>query len=601
MAWRSSGITGASATRSERRSLSVVAAAVGARVRHPGHDARRLHYDLRLERDGALASWAVRRAARCAPASAISPSIGGPPSTTARSRVSSPRASTAPDRWRSGIEARTRCSEKRGGGLTFRPTGSGRGRTDARSRAPRGKEQNWLCFGRTPRLQPAPPSPQIATSAETLRAARAGSTSPSGRLSGDRRHEGGEATLTSRNGTNLTERFRRRQGGRKGGPDAVRCWTARSARSTTRERPLRGPPERLWPADPHGVRPARPRRPAVHGRPLVERRALLEEVLDPAIDAVRLSPAFEDGEALLEAAAAQGLEALSAKRADAPSGRAAARRNGEGQLRAQDDFPIVGYTRGHGAEGEVARSSSAGPEADGLHLPATSARGSATTTWIAFGRCLRPLERPSSPPRRAAKDAARAGADVTWVEPRLAAEVTYAEKTQEGRRRAPVFLGIRDDVPVERPPMPTEIKRGPAGAEVPTSTTVLARGGDHEGRAHSRTTAMVAEVLSPHLRRRPFTMKRYPDDGRARRFFRSRHRRTFLTGSRPCLSRVPRARARRRSSTTRSSTTSWRSSGWSTWAASTCMRGRRASTSPTGRDWVMFDLDPRRRCDVSRT
>ena len=42
----------------------------------------------------------------------------------------------------------------------------------------------------------------------------------------------------------------------------------------------------------------------------------------------------------------------------------------------------------------------------------------------------------------------------------LAAEVTFAEKTREGRLRAPVFLGVRDDVPVERPPMPTEVKRG---------------------------------------------------------------------------------------------------------------------------------------------
>ena len=42
---------------------------------------------------------------------------------------------------------------------------------------------------------------------------------------------------------------------------------------------------------------------------------------------------------------------------------------------------------------------------------------------------------------------------MTWVEPRFAAEVTFAEWTREGRLRAPVFLGLRDDVPVERPPI----------------------------------------------------------------------------------------------------------------------------------------------------
>ena len=52
------------------------------------HDARRLHYDLRLERDGALASWAVPRAFRSTRASGISRSTSRTiRSTTARSRA----------------------------------------------------------------------------------------------------------------------------------------------------------------------------------------------------------------------------------------------------------------------------------------------------------------------------------------------------------------------------------------------------------------------------------------------------------------------------------------------------------------------------------
>jgi bifunctional non-homologous end joining protein LigD len=38
------------------------------------HSARRLHYDLRLERDGVLASWAVPRGCRSIPDRAGSPS-----------------------------------------------------------------------------------------------------------------------------------------------------------------------------------------------------------------------------------------------------------------------------------------------------------------------------------------------------------------------------------------------------------------------------------------------------------------------------------------------------------------------------------------------
>ena len=36
---------------------------------------------------------------------------------------------------------------------------------------------------------------------------------------------------------------------------------------------------------------------------------------------------------------------------------------------------------------------------------------------------------------------------VTWVEPRLVCEVKFTEWTKDGRLRAPVFLGLRDDKP----------------------------------------------------------------------------------------------------------------------------------------------------------
>ena len=36
-------------------------------------------------------------------------------------------------------------------------------------------------------------------------------------------------------------------------------------------------------------------------------------------------------------------------------------------------------------------------------------------------------------------------ADVVWVQPKLVAEVKFAEWTHDGHLRAPVYLGLRDD------------------------------------------------------------------------------------------------------------------------------------------------------------
>ena len=110
-------------------------------------------------------------------------------------------------------------------------------------------------------------------------------------------------------------------------------------------------------------------------------------------------------------------------------------------------------------------------------------------------------------------------ADVTWVEPALAAEVTYAETTREGRLRAPVYLGIRDDVPVERAPIEPEITRGRRTLRLSNLDKLF---WPDEGITKGELLAYyrdVAAVLVPHLRRRPFTMKRYPDGWQGKSFF----------------------------------------------------------------------------------
>ena len=141
---------------------------------------------------------------------------------------------------------------------------------------------------------------------------------------------GGEATLASRNGNDLTERFRdvaRAAGRAVRSPSAVLdgevC--ALDEAGAARFEALQSGSGRLvliafdlLELDDEPIL----------DRPLEERRRLLEGLLDPSVEAVRLSPAFDDGEALLEVAQAQRLEGVVAKRADAPYRPVAGRRNG---------------------------------------------------------------------------------------------------------------------------------------------------------------------------------------------------------------------------------------------------------------------------------
>ena len=56
--------------------------------------------------------------------------------------------------------------------------------------------------------------------------------------------------------------------------------------------------------------------------------------------------------------------------------------------------------------------------------------------------------------------------DVAWVEPKLVAEISFAEFTHDGRLRAPVYQGLREDkdaTEVRRElaqPIPEVIKKG---------------------------------------------------------------------------------------------------------------------------------------------
>ena len=257
--------------------------------------------------------------------------------------------------------------------------------------------------------------------------------------------------------------------------------------------------------------------------PLTERRARLEKLLarNPV---VQLSGSFEDGEALFEAATEQGLEGVMAKRV---SSRYSEGGRGRDWLKikthGRQEFVICGYTKGQGR-----RSGSFGALVLGVH------RG-AEWEWVGnvgtgFGeREIRELLEKLERLRR------------DRVAVRGRAEDAQGE---EGRRRlgradgssprSSSRSGRTTGICARRPSrgFATTSRRWTCGASVrprrrrarssspisPRSSGRNDRGGITKGDLLDYYRA-VGPVLVPHLKGRPFTMRRYPDGAFGKAFF----------------------------------------------------------------------------------
>jgi len=565
------------------------------------HAARRLHYDLRLERDGVLASWAVPKGLPLAAGERhLAVHVEDHPLDYASFEGVIPSgeygAGTV-EIWDRGTYELL--EEKRDGGLTVHLRGE---RVDGVwTLVPArldGDGRNWLLLRKDApaEARPAELRPQLAALTEHLPSGDGWLFEP--KWDGYRAIvtlRGGEATLTSRNGNDLTERFRevaravvqavRTPAAVLDGEvcaldesgaarfEALQSGTGRLVLMVFDLLMLDGQP--------------------VYRLPLAERRRLLEGVLDATSDSVRLSPAFDDGPALLAAASAQGLEGVVAKRADAAY--RPGRRTPEWQklkLRLEDDFPVVGFTRGAGQRAKLGALVLGRREADGLHWAGNVGSGIGDGDVETLLEALRPLHRPGSPLVHTPRMPRVRAADVTWVEPSLAAQVTYAERTREGRLRAPVFLGLRDDVPVERPPMAEEVRKGRRTLRLSNLDKPF---WPDEGITKGELLAYyrdVAEVLVPHLRRRPFTMKRYPDGWQGKSFFQKQapsHMPEWIaTAPFPASTREGEKRVIDYALVDDALALLWMVNmgcvDMHTWASRT--------DRPERPDWVMFDLDP---------
>jgi len=507
------------------------------------HDARRLHYDFRLERDGVLASWAVPKGIPLEVGERhLAVHVEDHPLDYGGFEGEIPKgqygAGTV-EIWDAGTYELV--EEKRDGGLTVRL--HGRKLEGVWTLVPAhldGKEQNWLLLrkqddGAAPAGPRARYRPMLATLADTKQMPRGEGWEFEIKWDGYRilaRVAGGEAELRTRKDQDYTERFAnvaKELAKALKTPDCVVdgevCALDEEGRPSfsAMQQGKAGTPIVYYVFDLLEV----DGEPVVE-LPLSERRKRLQKLLDGRNRTIQFSEGFSDGPALYEAAQQRKLEGIMGKRCESPYLPGKRSRDWlKFKTHGEQEFVIAGYTRGKGRRewsfGSLVLAAN-GP--DGLEWVGNVGTGFDDAEQERLLKKLRPLERKTSPFPKTPKMPRVRKDDVVWVEPKLVAEVSFAEFTHDGRLRAPVYLGLREDKDA------TEVRRETAAEPIPD---VIRKGKrvlrlsnldkpfwPDEGITKGDLLAFyrdVAPVLLPHLRDRPFTMRRYPDGAFGKSFF----------------------------------------------------------------------------------
>jgi bifunctional non-homologous end joining protein LigD len=291
------------------------------------------------------------------------------------------------------------------------------------------------------------------------------------------------------------------------------------------------------------------------GEPYTRRRELLEG-LNLKGDAWQ-TPRYAVGHAeeLLAASKEQGLEGVMLKRVD--SAYSPGKRNGtwlKVKNVSRQEMVIGGWTPGEGRRKEHLGALLVGYfEQDGgkpvLRYAGKVGTGFKAADLTAIAARLAPLERKTSPFGAGPKPPKGA----QFVEPRLVAEVEFREMTKEGILRHPAYKGMREDkaadeVVLEQATDPqgesltaTAVKRPRKKAAVTVEDRELElsnldkvlypKAGFTKGELID-WYARIGEVLLPHLRGRPLTLKRYPEGVEGKHFYEKRcpsHRPDWVT------------------------------------------------------------------------
>jgi bifunctional non-homologous end joining protein LigD len=266
----------------------------------------------------------------------------------------------------------------------------------------------------------------------------------------------------------------------------------------------------------------------LRGVRLDERRKLLEQVVTP--DPVfRISTVFPGaGEELLEAARENGLEGLIAKRAGSTY---ESKRSSEWikiKIVTQQEFAIGGFTEPQGDRSHFGALVLGVYDGGKLKWVGNVGTGFDQKTLTYLASRLKPLIVEKCPFAERPKP----DRGMTWVKPELVAQVKFANWTPDNRLRAPVYLGLREDVKpaeaVREGATPAElladVKEATLEVDGHTLKFTNLKKVFYPDEGYTKRDVInyydaVSALILPHLKDRPLSLKRYPNGIKDEFFF----------------------------------------------------------------------------------
>jgi bifunctional non-homologous end joining protein LigD len=184
-------------------------------------------------------------------------------------------------------------------------------------------------------------------------------------------------------------------------------------------------------------------------KPLSERRSALEKVA-PLSGQIFVSRRLaDDGMKAYSIAKKKGFEGLVAKDSSSPYVEGRSRFWLKVKVHQEDEFVIIGYTAPAGSRKHFGALLLGAYKAKKLFYVGKVGTGFSQTALASLFRKFRPLVQPresvENPPRERG---------VTYLKPRLVAQIAFEEWTKDEKLRQPVFLGLRDDKPANEVDLP---------------------------------------------------------------------------------------------------------------------------------------------------
>jgi len=267
----------------------------------------------------------------------------------------------------------------------------------------------------------------------------------------------------------------------------------------------------------------------LRGAPLAVRRELLEKVV-ASRGVLRVSEVFPGaGAEMLEAARETGLEGIVAKHSSSAYEPRRSREWLKIKIVGESEFAIGGFTAPQGGRDHFGALVLGVYDDGALRWVGNVGTGFDQKLLASLHARLLPLVTKACPFAERPKP----DKGITWVKPELVCQVKYANWTPDNRLRAPVFLGLRNDITprqavredaVPRPPLLADVKEASLQIDGRALKFTNLKKVFYPAEGYTKRDVLnyydgVSGLILPHLKDRPLSLKRYPNGIQQQYFF----------------------------------------------------------------------------------